>query len=316
MSKDPVKLYDLIENQDPEAIHAEIQKILTLLDAGSVIEPFRSVYSDIVALFNGQYPGYRASNTKYHNLEHTTMVALATARLIHGCFVNGFVFERQNILLGLLAALFHDAGLIQTEQDLKGTGAKYTIGHEDRSVGMMRDNLSAKAFSPVQIQDCTHLIKCTNLDIDIRKIPFRSAEVETLGKMVGSADLLAQIADRHYLEKLILLFKEFEEAGIPGFDSAEELLRKTEGFYEHVARKRLTGDFGNIAAYMRGHFKSRWDIDRDLYEESIENNIRYLKAIFCDSQKNDDGRFYRYLKRGGIVGDAKDRTIGDRKKKK
>ncbi len=204
--------------------------------------------------------------------------------------------------------------MIQTEQDRKGTGAKYTIGHEERSVGMMRDNLSAKAFAPVQIQDCTHLIKCTNLDLDIRKIPFRSREIETLGKIVGSADLLAQIADRHYLEKLILLFKEFEEAGIPGFDSEEELLRKTEGFYEYVARKRLTEDFDNIAAHMRWHFTARWGIDRDLYEESIENNIHYLKTIFCDSQKSDDGRFYRYLKRGGILDDGQYCTGNDRKK--
>lgn len=301
MSKDRVKLYDLIDQQDPMTIFSEIREILLLLDAQKIIDHFRAVYEDIVSLFNGEYPGYRASNTKYHNLEHTTMVALATARLIHGCVENGFVFGRENILLGLLAALFHDAGLIQTEQDQDGTGAKYTIGHEERSVGLMRDNLAARGFSPVQIQDCAHLIKCTNLDLDIRKIPFRSRELETLGKMVGSSDLLAQIADRHYLEKLLLLFKEFEEAGIPGFDSEEQLLRKTEGFYEQVARKRLTGDFDNVASYMQTHFRVRWGVDRDLYEESIDNNICYLKAIFRDSKKGGNGRFYRYLKRGGIV---------------
>jgi len=228
------------------------------------------------------------------------MVTLATARLTHGCVKAGQQFDPGNILLGLLAALYHDSGLIQTKQDRKGTGAKYTIGHEDRSVKFMRKNLSGKKFSKTQMDDCGHLIRCTNLNIEIKDIPFRSTESEILGKIVGSADLLAQMADRNYLEKLILLFKEFEEAGIPGFDSEGELLEKTEGFYKNVASKRLKKDLGNISLNMKYHFKDRWDIDRDLYAESISNNIKYLKSILSDGKKSR--LFYQqHLRRGGII---------------
>ncbi len=300
MEKEATKLYDLFDCQNQKGVLAEIVTIISLLDSGRIVDQFKSVYQDIVRLFNGEYPGYRASNTKYHNLEHTTMVTLATVRLIHGSVKGGFRFKPDNVLLGLLAALFHDSGLIQTKQDRKGTGAKYTIGHEKRSVGFMRKNLGTKDFSKQQMDDCEQLIKCTNLKIEVADISFRSKEIEDLGKIVGSADLLAQMADRHYLEKLILLFKEFEEAGIPGFDSEEELLEKTEGFYKNVTQKRLTQDFNNISSNMTNHFKYRWNIDRDLYGESIFNNIKYLKSILSGGKKSR--LFYQqHLKRGGLV---------------
>jgi len=299
-----IKLYDLIDNHNPEAVYSEIITILSLADAMDVNNDFRRVYDDIIRLFYGTYPGYQASNTKYHNLEHTTMVALACARLIHGCIVGGYEFSQQNILLGLLAALYHDSGLIQTEQDLKGTGAKYTIGHEARSINFMREHFSHMGFSEEAVQDCAELIKCTNLAQKIQGLFFRSKELEIIGQIVGSSDLLAQMADRLYLERLVLLFKEFEEAGIPDFDSEEELLRKTEGFYKNVARKRLIEEMDNVSAYMVHHFKVRWGVNQDLYQVSINNNIKFLNKILDGCNNNDTAApsYRRYLKRGGILG--------------
>jgi len=302
MEKEATKLYDLIDCQSHEAVLDEIKTIISLLDADQITDQFTTVYQDIVRLFDGEYPGYRASNTTYHNLEHTIMVTLAAARLIHGSVQGGYQFEPENVLVGLLASLFHDSGLIQTKQDTKGTGAKYTIGHEKRSVNFMRKNLGKKDFVLQQMDDCAQLIKCTNLKIEVADISFRSKEIENLGKIVGSADLLAQMADRLYLEKLILLFKEFEEAGIPDFDSEVELLEKTEEFYKSVTQKRLQVDCENIASNMVSHFKYRWNIDQDLYAESIEKNISYLKTILNSGDKKKNRLFFqKYLRRGGLI---------------
>jgi len=300
MEKEATKLYDLIDCQNHEAVLAEIKTIISLLDSDRITDQFIAVYHDVVRLFDGEYPGYRASNTTYHNLEHTIMVTLATVRLIHGSVHGGFRFKPENVLLGLLAALFHDSGLIQTKRDKNGTGAKYTIGHEKRSVDFMRKNLGKKDFTIQQMDDCAQLIKCTNLKITLPGISFRSKEVENLGKIVGSADLLAQMADRNYLEKLILLFKEFEEAGIPDFDSEQELLEKTEEFYKQVTQKRLRVDCDNISSNMANHFKYRWNINRDLYIESIERNINYLKSILSGGKKNQLF-FKKHLRRGGLI---------------
>jgi HD superfamily phosphodiesterase len=302
MEKEITKLYDLVDCQSHDAVLDEIKTIISLLDMDRITEPFTIVYQDIIRLFDGEYPGYRASNTTYHNLEHTIMVTLATVRLIHGSVHGGFHFKPDNVLLGLLAALFHDSGLIQTTQDKKGTGAKYTIGHEKRSVDFMRKNLGKNGFTLEQMDDCARLIKCTNLKIKIADISFDSEEVKNLGKIVGAADLLAQMADRLYLEKLILLFKEFEEAGIPDFESEVELLERTEEFYKNVTQKRLRDDCKNISLNMVNHFRHRWGIDLDLYSESINNNIIYLRSILNNGQKKKSRLFYqKYLRRGGLL---------------
>ncbi|MDH3867400.1 MAG: hypothetical protein OES39_09975, partial [Desulfobulbaceae bacterium] len=129
-----MKLGDLTNTSSHSGTYAEIIKTLSLVDPDYDTLFLKKVYSDIVCLFKGEYPGYRASHTKYHNLEHTCSVILATARLIHGLHVQGQIFSPRVIELGLVAALFHDTGLIQTKKERGGTGAQYTIGHEKRSI--------------------------------------------------------------------------------------------------------------------------------------------------------------------------------------
>jgi hypothetical protein len=226
MIRDNDRLYDLTDTNSPAESLAEIKNILFLIDPPPDPSPIEKIYTDIFRLFNGEFPGYRASNTKYHNLEHTCSTALATARLIHGLHVQGQVFSPRTVQLCLIGALFHDTGLIQTEEEVKGTGAQYTIGHEDRSIAVMEKYLTENGYSQEDIRDCGHIIKCTELFFPIEDIPFESEEVRTMGKVLGTADLVAQMADKNYQEKLPLLFLEFQEAGMEGFESPLELFRK------------------------------------------------------------------------------------------
>jgi hypothetical protein len=278
MAEEP-RLYDLVDVSDSAIVLNEIKQIVTLMVGGYDPSNLEMVYGDVVTLFKGEFPGYQASNTKYHDLEHTNSVALAAARLIHGCTLAGMTFELDKILLGVYAALFHDVGLIQTQDDKIGSGAKYTVGHEKRSIVFMRKYLSQKGFPEQQIEDCSHLIMCTILNLPPKEIPFRSSKIETLGKIVGTADLMAQIADRYYLEKLLLLFQEFQEAGVPDFETELDLLKKTRGFYKNVANQRLIHDFSGISTNMTAHFKQRWGVEKDLYSESIQKNIDYLRIL-------------------------------------
>lgn len=285
---------------DLEAIHEEIGQIMSRIPDGCDRVFCEEVCSDTKRLFHGQYPGYRASNTKYHSLEHTLSVGLAAARLMHGAFLEGHAFDPRNISLTFAATLFHDAGLIQHEGDIEGSGAKYTVGHEERSIAFAKEYLSKKAFSEEEQDHCAKLIRCTKLDLLPGTIPFPSRELETLGMIVGTADLLAQMADRYYLEKLLLLYKEFEEARLAGFDSELDLLKKTVDFYEIRAKKRFQEELGGVSVYMRTHFKDRWGMDRDLYDESIRNNIEYLKSLLVLCEESYEC-YLRNLKRGGIA---------------
>jgi hypothetical protein len=301
MIEEDSKLYDLVDISDPIAVLREIEHTILSMFSDYDFSGLEVLYRDIIRLFKGDYPGYRASNTKYHDLEHTSAVALAVTRLMHGCHLDGVVMQRSNIILGVGAALFHDVGLIQTENDRVGSGAKYTVGHEQRSIAFMRRYLSEKGVIQTGIEDCSHMIMCTILNLPVADIPFRNEASKVLGKFVGAADLLAQISDRYYLEKLLLLYKEFEEAGIPGFNTEFDLLRKTEAFYKNVAQKRLTHDLGGIGKHMRSHFKFRWGLERDLYKESIEQNIAYLTSIL-EEPEDTLTVFRNNLRRGGITG--------------
>ncbi|MDX1775561.1 MAG: HD domain-containing protein [Desulfobulbales bacterium] len=283
MIGDENRLYDLIDTDSTADTLAEIKNILLLIEPSPDPAPIQEVYQDIIRLFNGKFPGYKASNTKYHNLEHTCATALAAARLIHGLYVQGMIFSPRLVQLCLIGSLFHDTGLIQTRDEVEGTGAQHTIGHEDRSIALMGEYLVEKGFSQEDIRDCGHMIKCTELFYPMEDIPFVSEEVLTMGKIVGTADLVAQMADRNYQEKLPLLFMEFQEAGVQGFETPLELFRKTEEFYRKVARKRMRNELEGVSAAALHHFRERWKIDKNLYEESIKYNIRRMKDTVVES---------------------------------
>ncbi|QJB56096.1 HD domain-containing protein [Pseudodesulfovibrio sp. zrk46] len=296
------RLYDFVDPADADCVRREVLGVVREFHPEYDGTLFDRVFRDIERLFFGMYPGYRASNTKYHNFEHTCSVVLAMSRLIYGAMCEGHEYSERAITRGLLSALYHDVGLIQTEDDETGTGAKYTVGHEERSIQFMRENLG-DVLSDDSIEDIADCIRCTILMMPPSKIAFRTTTMRYMGYFLGSADLLAQIADRYYLEKLLLLFEEFKEAKLPGYDTAFDLLLKTRNFYQEVARKRLDNDLGKVDKYMGAYFNSRWGIDRDLYEEAINNNLNYLDSIL--SGCNDDlDCFMKSLRRGGFALEA------------
>ncbi|MBW1764158.1 MAG: hypothetical protein JRJ23_05360 [Deltaproteobacteria bacterium] len=283
MIRDNNKLNELTDTNSPAETLAEIKNILLLIDPYLDPSPIEKIFEDIIRLFNGEFPGYKASNTKYHNLEHTCSATLASARLIHGLHIQGQVFSPRLVQLCLIGTLFHDTGLIQIEEEVEGTGAQHTIGHEDRSLALMGKYLAENGYSQEDIRDCGHIIKCSELSFPLEEIPFNSEEVRTMGKVLGTADLVAQMADRNYQEKLPQLFLEYQEAGMEGFETPLELFSKTEEFHRKVARKRLTGVLEGVSSAALYHFRERWNIDKNLYEESIKYNIRRMKETVRES---------------------------------
>lgn len=284
---DDKHLYDLVDPKDNVRVLEEVALVASLLSLGGCEQPLTALHEDIVRLFSGRFPGYRRSTTKYHNLEHTCAVVLATARLLHGCVLDGILrLSERDFLLCVMAAYFHDTGMIQEEGDTEGTGAKYTVGHEQRSIVFMERYLASHGYAEADIRSCADMIRCTILSLPPENIVFSADGDSVLGCIVGAADLLAQMADRTYLEKLHLLFQEFEEAKLPGFSSEQELIMQTEAFYTNVAKKRLEGGLKGLYTHMRSHFRERWGRDEDLYATSIEANIRYISDLANACREN------------------------------
>ncbi len=273
-----MQLSRIINMEDPQSVLDEVRAIVFMMFQDFDFDTVDRVFKDIVYLFRGEYPGYRKCTTQYHDLKHSTDTFLAMARLMHGAFICEENLTREHVNLGLVCAFMHDTGYIQTLDDSVGTGAKYTRTDTKRSIVFMDKYIADSGLSKEDFKHYPDILICTALDTKINKIRFESREIELLGKMLGTADLLGQMADRTYLEKLLFLFYEFREGGVPGYDSELDLLKKTIDFYA-MARRRFATDLNSVDKYMRQHFKVRWDLDRDLYMEAIENHINYLSFI-------------------------------------
>ncbi|MCB2216925.1 hypothetical protein [Desulfofustis glycolicus] len=261
----------------------EILTLVELINPSVNQETVLAFHHDIQDIFSGYYPGFRENGNKYHNLRHTFGVVLATVRLFHGLTLEGHRFSDDIIIKGLLSAYFHDTGLLLRSFDTADTGAEFTQYHEARSISSLFKYLESYNFDDAMRLDCASMIRCTNLALDIESIEFGSPETKCAGQILGTADILAQMADRYYLEQLPFLFQEHRAGGLNHYDSAFDLMNDTAHFHQ-VIIERLRRELGNVARAMRIHFRHRWDIDRDLYEENIESNIKYLSTVIKDCQ--------------------------------
>jgi hypothetical protein len=287
---------DLVDMSSPLRVLEEVLHLTRLISGSDDTGLVSSVFQDVCELYEGGYPGYRRCNTYYHDLRHSTDVLLALVRLLHGAAEAGERFSPELVKLALLSAIMHDTGYIQKSVEVEGTGGKFTLTHVDRSIDFMLEYLPTKGFSNDEIDICCSLVKCTSISIPLDQIQFSSARVALLGMMVGTADFLGQIADRIYLEKLLFLYREFKEAGVNGYNSELDLLKKTIEFYGFI-QKRLRITLGNVQRYMKPHFLARWHINRDLYQDAVNNNLAYLDFLI----NQDEGNYRLNLKREGII---------------
>ena len=297
-SKSP-QMSELINMESPEDVFDEVKKIvLTILPQFDFV-PVDLTFRNVLRLFQGLYPGYRACDTNYHNLKHTTDTFLSMARIIHGATITNLHFSEKSVALGLVSALLHDSGYILTLDD-EGPGARYTLVHISRSIKFMEKYFETGDFSKEDFTFCRAILNCTGLDVKIDAIQFESQENANLGKMLGTADLLGQMADRTYLEKLAFLYDEFKIANIKELGTELDFLRDTPKFVD-MSMNRFKYELGDIIRYMHYHFRARWGIDKDLYISHIENTIEYLKYIL----EHHPGDHRRHLRRTGTIRNLK-----------
>jgi hypothetical protein len=121
-----------------------------------------------------------------------------------------------------------------------------------------------------------------------------------LGCLVGTADLIGQMSDRLYLEKCrAFLYREFVWANIARetlsdgrevvrYSSPEDLIIKTPGFYEYVARTRMERKLGGVDRFAAAHFDGP-----NLYQSEIDRNMSFLRQVI-ETAKFDRLRRYCY----------------------
>ena len=255
-----------------------------------------AVFEDVFSLFSGKYCGFKACDTPYHNFRHTTDVFLAMARLIHGAHTEGVALNTIDAKVGLVAALMHDTGYIQKDSENYDSSAKLAPAHIGRSIEFMTHVLMQKGYSQDSVLQCEQAISCTDLEKPLNTIPFQPPSGKLIGEMLASADLLAQTADRTYLEKLPLLYREFKEVDTGNYECELDLIKDATLFNNRM-NERLTTQLNSVNHFFQNHFRIRWDIDADLYQEAINRAMVYLAHILESDAENYKSHLRRALTR-------------------
>jgi len=273
---------------DPQVVNEEVDRIYLELYPDAPTKLLDSAFCDLTRLYRGEYPGFHPCDTAYHDVQHVLDVTLAMARLIDG-------YERSRIgtqpfgdslfRLGVITALFHDMGYVRELKDQEHkNGAEYTLTHVSRGSVFLRDYLP-KIGMPEMADIAAELIHFTGYEIPVSRIKVHSPIYRLLGSMLGSADIIAQMADRCYLEKCRdRLYPEFVAGGLAVkrdakgaeqvvFASGEDLVIKTPLFFQG-ARKRLDQDLGGSYSYAQQHFGGQ-----NLYLEELRKNIQFAQEI-------------------------------------
>ncbi|HEU4603183.1 MAG TPA: hypothetical protein VFS24_14515 [Steroidobacteraceae bacterium] len=248
-----------------------------------------TAFRDFERLFNGQFPGYYGCDTVYHDLQHSLDGTLASARLIVAHDRTHLVDERlgpERAILGVVIALFHDAGYIrQTDDQTHRNGAEFTRSHVSRSAQFLARYLPTIGMAE-WVPVATKIVHFTGYEVQFDQIRLDDPLDRRLGHLIGTGDLIAQISDRCYLEKCRdRLYPEFVLGGIAmpsdsegqpsvRYSSGLDVLRQTPGFIEEMRRTRLDGEFQGAYRSLEVLFNGR-----NPYIEAIERNLEYLSEV-------------------------------------
>jgi hypothetical protein len=242
----------------------------------------REGFALVDRLFAGDHPGYLACDMPYHDLRHSLETALVMARLIAGCCGGDGADVRLTAeygLAGVLLAALHDTGYLRKSTEAALCGPQLTAQHEARGVEFAERYLRGTSLS--HLAPLASLILATRLSANLGKVfADRAAPAVTLGRMLGSADLLSQLADRRYLERCYYhLYPELVRGGCDRVRTAEggeqllfrdafDLIVKTPAFYEHVVRARFDHQFGGVTRHLATYFAGN-----DPYTVAIQCNL-------------------------------------------
>ncbi|MFM1884897.1 MAG: hypothetical protein RL026_54 [Pseudomonadota bacterium] len=267
-----------------------IYPLFTQTWPGANFLPVARAFHDLEEACAGRMPGYLGLDTVYHDLQHTLDVTLAMARLMVG-YERSFGLSRialgaERATVGLLLALFHDIGYLREDSEAGHSGAEFTRNHVSRSARFIERYLPGAGFGhwAALAADIVHYTGYERPFEVIEQTVTDPRDIR-LGHLLGTADMIAQMADRCYLEKCRdRLYAEFVLGGVAlplgagiktvRYASGLDLLRQTPVFIEETRSKRLEKAFRH--AYR--HIEPLFDGENP-YMEAIDRSLLHLKRV-------------------------------------
>lgn len=283
-----------VEVTSPAAVRSAVRDIYADLYPGSSFDTVWLAFHDFERFFNGLEPDYHAVDTTYHDIQHTLDMTLALARLVAGHEASVAPKDRlgpERASLGLITALFHDSGYLRHREDDRdsASGAEFTLSHVARSADFLArylPRIGLEDFVPV----ASRIVHFTGYEIDLDNIELEQPRDSITGHLLGTADLIAQLADRCYLEKCRdRLFPEFilggvaieedSDGAIVRYRSGRDLLAQTLKYYQNYARRRLEHNFNGVYRFIEPYFEGT-----NPYLLCIEKNLSHLGSVLISNE--------------------------------
>jgi hypothetical protein len=271
-------------------VAAEVGRIYKTMFGSVRSAELKRAFHDADLLYRGEHPDYFACDTEYHDIQHVLDVTLAMARLMDGyqkSLSNGHGrLTKPLFVVGAISALFHDFGYLRRRNDHKHRyGAEYTLVHVARGATFLRRYVHRLGLGREMAELAATLVHFTGYERPAETIRLSGERERRLGQMLGTADIIAQMSDRCYLEKCRdRLYPEFvlgrlagEARGIarsiPVYGSGEDLVNKTPSFYVG-AKKRLSLQLARSYDYATRYFNGT-----NLYLDEMEKNVRHAERV-------------------------------------
>jgi len=206
-------------------------------------------YADIIGWAgNMALENIANSDALYHNTDHTILVTLVGQEILRGKHIREGGVTAEDWLHFAVSLLCHDIGYVkgvcQADHDGQyatgqstplvtlpagATDAALTPYHVDRGKLFVKERFENHSLIDVElVQQC----------IEPTRFPVPSAEdhaeTASLPGLVRAADLIGQLSDPRYLNKIPALFHEFDETGVNeklGYKHPGDLRRNYPKFY-------------------------------------------------------------------------------------
>lgn len=287
MRRSDFDITDRIRTTDAIDVCDEVVHLFRRLFPKAETRTLERAFADLSKYYHGKHPDYHPCDTEYHDIQHVLDVTLAMARLLDG-------FQRdpkeakpltpELFNVGVVTALFHDFGYLRKRSDHKHRyGAEYTLTHVSRGAKFLLEYMPRIGLKKYA-RDASIIIHFTGYERDPSTIRMDDPVMRRVGEILGSADIIAQMSDRCYLEKCHdRLYPEFVLGGLARrkqpdgkilvvYKSGLDLLSKTPAFYIN-AMKRLDDKLHRAYRYAETHFGGK-----NLYLAEMKKNEVHIIA--------------------------------------
>lgn len=279
-----------VQVSSPEAVHKAVKELYQKNWPQISFDVLDIAFRDFGKLFAGEYHGYHGCDTVYHDTQHSLDGTLAAARLfVANDMVTAERLGFERAILGIVCTLFHDSGYIRRYDEPHANGAEFTLHHVQRSAEFLAHYLPTIGmvkWVPVAME----IVHFTGYEKKFSDINAENPLDRRAGHLIATADLIAQMSDRCYLEKCRdRLYPEFVLGGVAvseqngaakvRFASGLDVLRGTPQFVESIRRTHLDGEFGGAYKNLEVLFNGS-----NPYIEAIDGSLEFLRDVMRTGQ--------------------------------